>query len=584
VTTKNTRLFAALFIVFAGLLLSSLACYSGQVPGVLDLTPYASQTPLPRVTNPRYQVLQTVLAPGEIGNTFFNMTRLPEPLDPSGQNSKAICLRNSPATVLYVGRGADGINYYLLECGGSVGWSAEDRLAGPLNFQQDSLAITVSANGQPLQLLDERTLQPMPANPFAACQPETIVTVHGINAAAIEGSDTKEILYLIECPAGMRGWATNADLFGPVKVDIGDRALAITADGSEFRLASDAAPVTDENAVEGECPPGSVLETQSARYAGDTVYYEVTCGDVAGWVDERNIVGPLRFDAGTNALIHVEPIPIFEDELPAEMAGEVTVAAAEGEVEGETAENEQPAEGAPTEGEQPADTAETTPGEVTAQRQIVQYTPPVYLTDKPGPAVRTGDDMNVVGQCVTNTGAKLLEYTGVDNVLYYRITCDECVEMSEAAEGEEPTCAAYETREGWVEQQYLQGPVDFLAGDVTTFNPDSGAIEADEATGEQWVRIPTTTTGASSIGQYTEFAGRCPVDAQVTVTGLLLEKARTSNNYSFFYQIECQGQKATYVMETDAAGKTRPVVHYESDETETITGVIAGRDLAAKQE
>jgi hypothetical protein len=207
---------------------------------------------------------------------------------------------------------------------------------------------------------------------------------------------------------------------------------------------------------------------------------------------------------------------------------------------------------------------------------VVLYTPPVYLTDKPGPAVRTGDDANVVGQCLSDAGARVLEYAGMNEIIYYRITCDECVTSETTPDGE-ATCSAYETREGWVEQQYLQGPVSFLPGEKAVFKSSSAALKADEETGIQYARIPVSSR--AGYGESTTFAGRCPVDAEVVVTGVMLEKARTSNKFTFFYEVQCEGQTASVTLETDHAGKTRPVTHYNADEVTTITGIVLARDL-----
>jgi hypothetical protein len=47
VTKRHTRITGALLLVFTSLMLASLACYSGQIPGVFELTPYHTPTPLP---------------------------------------------------------------------------------------------------------------------------------------------------------------------------------------------------------------------------------------------------------------------------------------------------------------------------------------------------------------------------------------------------------------------------------------------------------------------------------------------------------------------------------------------------------
>jgi hypothetical protein len=547
-------------VVFISLLMASLACYSGQIPGVFELTPYASPTPIQVAQNTQYDILETVLAPHEEGFAFFNMTVYPEPLEDSLLNSKALCVSNSPAQILFAGIGEGDITYYLVDCTGSVGWAAENRLAGPLKYKRDDLAVTVSENAQPVQMLDERTLQPLVT--FTVCQPETVVTITGIRAADIDNDGDKEVLYMTECPVGTRGWLSNDQLAGPVKVKANDRALAYTPDESDFRLANEPAPVNDDNAVESECATGSVLDVKAAKRVNDTVYYNVTCGKSEGWVDQQNLVGPLRFDAGVYGIIYVEPVLIFEDELSDEIAGVVAVVEDEG-TEGEGAAPE-------AVGDQ-------------SQRKVVQYIPPVYLTNQPGPAIRNGEDMNVVGQCASNSAADLLEYTGSNDMIYFRIACDECVQTETSPDGV-VTCAAYEAREGWVEQTYLQGPIEFAPGDKVVFKASSAALETDEATGTTYARIPVNQVGAETYGESSRFDGRCPADTEVTITGVQLEKARTSNKFSFFYTVECQGQKATYIMREFQEGKFRPEAQYETNDLVTISGIVMARELEIPQE
>jgi hypothetical protein len=237
-------------LVLISLMMASLACYSGQIPGVFELTPFSTPTPIPKVQNADFKLLETVLAPHEDGFTFFNMTLFPEPLEDSLLNSKSLCEKNSPATILFAGEGENGITYYLIDCTGSVGWAEEKRLAGPLKFEQQALALTVSETGQPLQLLDPSNFQPLMS--FMQCLPETVVNVQNIQAADVDGDGAKEVYYLIECPVGNKGYVGNDNLFGPVKVNVKDRALALVVGGDEAKLASEPAPVTADNLV-GDC-------------------------------------------------------------------------------------------------------------------------------------------------------------------------------------------------------------------------------------------------------------------------------------------------------------------------------------------
>ncbi len=66
-TKSYTRAVGALLLVGISLMLASLACYSGQIPGVFELTPYYTPTALPTVVGGKLQVLDNVLVPLEPG-------------------------------------------------------------------------------------------------------------------------------------------------------------------------------------------------------------------------------------------------------------------------------------------------------------------------------------------------------------------------------------------------------------------------------------------------------------------------------------------------------------------------------------
>lgn len=554
---QSTRLSGALVLVVSALILASLACYSGQVPGVFEITPYYTETPLPSPETSRFEVGERTFTPRE-DTALFNLTVFPEPLESSGVNSKAMCLPNTTAQVLYVGLAADQKNYYLLECNGAAGWAAEDRLAGPLHFAKDDLALTLpKEGGTTVNMLDVTTFQPMF---LQTCKPGSIVRILEIQAKDVDSDGVKDIFYQIECPVGNRGWVTNTDLVGPLEIDADDRALAISSEADaqgEYKLASEPAPLTEANAVEGDCQYGAVMQAQEALQVGDKVYYRMTCGDIEGWTTQEHFVGPLLYDPGMDTVIYVPAIPVFEDQLPA-AEGEGEIIAVEGE---ETPE----AEAAPT--EEPLDG--TALGEE-VQRRVVQYIPPLYLTTQPGPAIAEGENANVVGQCVNGVVARVEEFAGLDTV-YYRITCDECVEYETNADGER-VCKTTETRDGWVQQLYLQGPISFVPGQRAKF---ADSDEVDEA-GNPVALIPRVPTYI--IGENTQFSGRCPLEDGVEILEVRLEKDRTRNSFSYYFKVQCQGEPASYtsVKEGDT---TRYQVSWEAGSVETIEGWAAERAL-----
>ncbi len=569
-TKRNARISGALVIVFVSLVLASLACYSGQIPGVFELTPFYTPTPLPVAQNPRFHVLENVLATKEVGRAFFSLTVEPEPLQDNLMNSKSSCQPDSAARVLYAGQVSADQIYYLIECSGSVGWTTEDRLAGPLAFNRGELAMALAPTGETsVPLLDDQ-FNPMPFNPLQTCKPQSIVTVSQILAVDPDSDGVKDIYYQVDCPttAGpVKGWLTNADLFGPVELNVGERALALTSssedNGGKYQLASEPAPISDSNVVEGSCQEGDILEFKEARLVDNTIYFRMTCQDIEGWVDQSRFVGPLLYDVGEATVIYIEPIPVFEDQL-ASLQAEVSV------------------EVTPTEeSAASADTSTDTQTIDPSLRKVVDYTPPLYLTNAPGEAVPMGDGSNVVGQCTTNTMATVMEYAALETV-YYRIQCDECV-ATETDEDGNTVCTSKETRDGWVPQTYLKGPTDYVVGQKVAVKSSSKAIMTDDD-GTKYARLPANLTGAASIGQYTEFTGRCPLDSDFVVNEILLEKARTAaNKFSFYYQVQCTGQASVIEQVTDTEGVVRTAVVYDSTNSATVTGILAARDLQAAQ-
>ena len=573
-TKRNARISGALLIVFVSLVLASLACYSGQIPGVFELTPFYTPTPMPVAENTRFHVLESVLAPKEVGRAFFSLTVEPEPLQDNLMNSKSSCQPDSAARILYAGLGSADRVFYLIECSGSVGWTTEDRLAGPLAFNRGELAMALAPTGQTaVPMLDDQ-FNALPFNPLQTCKPQTIVTVSQILAVDPDSDGIKDIYYQVDCPttAGpLKGWLTNADLFGPIELNVGERALALTSTsgdtGGQYQLASEPAPLSESDIVEGNCLEGDILESKEARLVDNTVYFRMTCQDIEGWVDQNRFVGPLLYDVGDATVIYIEPIPVFEDQL-ASLQGVTSDATPTTEGDNTSADT---GEGATT------DSQTLDP----SLRRVVEYTPPLYLTNAPGEAVPMGDGANVVGQCTTSTMATVMEYAALDTV-YYRVECDECVTTETDEEGN-TVCTSKETRDGWVPQTYLKGPVDYVVGQKVAVKSSSKAIMTDDD-GTKYVRLPANLTGAASIGQYTEFTGRCPLDGDFVVDNILLEKARTAaNKFTFYYQVQCVGQASIVQQVTDTGGVVRTAVVYDTTNPATVTGIVSARDLQAVQ-
>lgn len=563
VMKRNTILSGSLLLVLTSLVFAGLACYSGQA-GIFELTPFHTITPLPVAHNSRFQVLEVVLAPQEPGKSFFHLTVNPEPLQTNLMNSKTACQGDSSARILYVGENDKGEIYDLVDCVGSVGWTAENRLAGPLKFSAGDRAMVLVPQGEAaVNMLDDQ-LNPQPPNPLQTCDPETMVSVNAIQAADPTQKGTKDLFYQITCPTSsgpLKGWVVDSELFGPLEVTIGDRALAVASSAadttSSFQLANEPAPLTPANTVQGTCAQGSVLEAKDAKLVDGTVFYQVACGTLEGWVEQSRLVGPLLFDPGMAVMIYVPSIPVFADELPASQAGG-NVSAGQATVE-------------PT-----ANATESAANP--EQRKVVQYTPPLYLTNKPGAAVPTGSSANVVGECLTNTTARVEEYGASSGLLYDRIQCSQCTQ-TETDENGQTTCTASESHDGWVPQSSLQGPLDFVVGDQVTVKSSSKSIETGDDK-NQYIRLPANISGAQLIGQFTQFNGRCSLDQGLQISGVLMEKARTSNNFSFYYQVTCTGQPAVTKTVT-VNNQPKPQVTYETGQMVQITGILSADDLQA---
>ena len=568
---SKTRIAGSLLLVMISLVLASMACYSGQIPGVFELTPYHTPTPMPLAEGSRFSVLEEVLAPQESGRAFFNLTVDPEPLDDSLINSKSSCEGNSPAQVLYAAQDDDGSVFYLVDCVGSVGWVEEKRLAGPLYFAKGDLALTRLAEGATaVELLDD-FFNPLPFNPLQTCQPETIVKVNELQTLELDDG-SKGVVYNIECPTtggALRGWVDAGALFGPLEVNVEDRALAFSSvdavEGEPYALASEAAPLSDENAVMGDCVEGSIMETQEAMLAGDEVYFHMVCEDINGWTTQDRFVGPLLFDEGDHVVIYVKPVQTFLDQLTDEQMSSVTTYVASEE------EADDAAEDTAAEGDELA----------ANERQVVEYVPPLYLADEPGLEIVASEDSHAVGQCESNSLAELNMLIAIDQI-YFNLSCDECVSTETDADGV-VTCTGYETRTGWAAQSYLQGPIDFVPGDQVVFKSSSAALETDEDD-NSWARLPMTLTGAASIGRFTQFSGRCPADTVLTVNDVVLEKSRTAEKYTFYYGVECSGEPASYTEMEDDSGVLRPVVSYEAGAEEPLSGYVLAKEIEPAEE
>lgn len=130
------------------------------------------------------------------------------------------------------------------------------------------------------------------------------------------------------------------------------------------------------------------------------------------------------------------------------------------------------------------------------------------------------------------------------------------------------TCPETQELTGWVGQAMLRGPLPFVPGDRVRIKAGSATLETT-GDGLTFVRLPTTTSGAFALtpsSQHVEFAGRCPVEAPLTVVDFATEQSRTGTALTFYYQVECTGQPVS-------AGR------FDESVSEPISGWVLARDL-----
>jgi hypothetical protein len=371
-------------LAIAVLLIAALACYSDSPVWPFEMTaapPTTTPLPTPDANNPaKFAIAQTLLCPRPTapGQAFCFVTRFPEELQPGVINASGSCEYNVDLEVLYVGRQSADIVYYLVACGGTVGWINENRLVGPVTFLRGQSALTtpVGAEGEVFPINSQEPPTPGPA---VNCQVNEVVDILGVS-----GLPTGEIWYRIKCSGGT-GWVEQNRIFGPLPLpSVGGLGMVLPSD-APTPLTSDPAAPTADNTV-GECAPNSVINTLSAQRLGDQVYYQITCGDQTGWLPKEVLI-EIPYPPGVLALVHV-------------IAPEV------------------PAEAAPAEDAAEEDTGEEGDGEQAQTGPIVLNAP---MTENPEFAI--GD--NVVGECPSGTVVPINQITVADNQFFFQVTCSE---------------------------------------------------------------------------------------------------------------------------------------------------------------
>jgi len=300
VSKRNFRMSGALLLVLISLVSASLACYSDQVPGVFELTPYYTETPLPKVANPDYKELQIVLAPRE-PRAFFYLTVYPEPLMDNITNSKAMCRGDSAAEVLYAGLAAElGGNIFLnhavqaslpdLKASNGVIHGIDSMLMPPSGSSSSDVDLTPKPLG-------EQTSRRKPMATIVAEDPRFSTLNQMIEAAGLTELLAGEGPFTLFAPTNQAIAATLAEQNLTLDDLLKDQALVL--DILKYHLIVGQA--LERNDLAKLNTIATALGQDISLMPGN-IYYLVDCEGSVGWVSESRLYGPLVFSLGELAL------------------------------------------------------------------------------------------------------------------------------------------------------------------------------------------------------------------------------------------------------------------------------------------
>lgn len=311
--------------------------------------------------------------------------------------------------------------WYLVACTGTVGWAAEERIAGPVLFSRGESALTrpIDNRGNPIReggpfaiygAADSTSIQ-LP--PTVQCgSPGDVVDVTDVT------SIDQDLYYEIRCNNGSIGWVTGDRLFGPLVLPAVDgQGIVAPENGNSINLTS--SPAGSE--VVGSCDANTEIKTIGFNAIGEenqlVPYYHIDCNGTRGWAIQNDLL-----------------------EIPYSV-GIYTV------LVGDEAEDVAPVEAA--EGEDASDS----PDEETATEE--SEFAPVPLTSEPAIA---GAD-NIIGECPSGTTV-LLENVATSagtGIIFYQITCGD--------------------NTGWVEERYMPNSVQYEPGLIIYFMETTNAID-----------------------------------------------------------------------------------------------------------
>ncbi|NDJ85497.1 MAG: hypothetical protein GYB66_06395 [Chloroflexi bacterium] len=236
--------------------------------------------------------------------------------------------------------------WYQINCAQNRGWVTEDRIFGPLILPaQDGLGI-VKPELAPVELTAEPRVSGDDNQVLGTCEANQTLTTSGFTTISIgepeaEGDTPQQLTpyYRIQC-GDYIGWTEQTPLLeipypvGTNAMVVGDEELGqveteaeadeedaevtegeeAAADADEIERARGYLPVplteVPEVAVEGniigECPSGTVVELQNVNSSNDRIFYQVTCGESTGWIEDIFLPNGTDFILG-NSIWFMEP-------------------------------------------------------------------------------------------------------------------------------------------------------------------------------------------------------------------------------------------------------------------------------------
>ncbi|MCB9438233.1 MAG: hypothetical protein H6673_14755 [Anaerolineales bacterium] len=268
------------------------------------------------------------------------------PISPNFPASK-VCNVNEVVDILDVSAVEDATTatgfqvWYQIDCpqSGGRGWVIEDRLFGPLRLPAvNGLGIVMSDTEAPIDLTETAGATSGANTTVGTCTPSDVIHTLGFaNLTAEDGSI--QSYYNIDC-VGIVGWTSQDPLIeipyslnsyvmiiGDEKRDTGVTEEDTTEDGTDTEATvTDEGDTTDtdtalldlgaaanylpvpitrnpepafEGNIEGTCNSGTVVQLEDVRSWEDLVFYQVTCGDVAGWLESRYLPNSVTYEIGS---------------------------------------------------------------------------------------------------------------------------------------------------------------------------------------------------------------------------------------------------------------------------------------------